>query len=540
MTTDTKLQELIINKLTTSQYDSIEKKDPNQIYIVTDAPSFDNTISNCLTHIYQDINLELKQQGSTLYAWGDIFDGDVKLMVYSLKENVNVGDTLYTNTNVAFCVVTEITAEGINAETLDDGMFVSFVRLSSDDIVNSQKTLVLNAGGNVCVPKGFEADGTTQKFDVVTIESDLIINVTGNGQFMITVQQTGAGTYTGLVSTFFSGATPPSISVQYAYWYDTTNNVIKYTSNTGSTWTNINCSLPIGIITVSSGVITSIDQIFNGFGYIGSTFFYYPKLQGKTANGLNSDGTYKGTTFTTTKVVTRTFSGDNGERYLGVYGSNLNITYNNYPDYFYDIKTNQYINTNENKEWADVCVLAICTMKNGVISNFRPKTTFQSVDRNELRQFELPTGSVISFAANSTPKGYLICNGAAVSRTTYAELFAVIGTTYGSGDGSTTFNLPNLTDKFIQGSGTAGTSKVAGLPNITGKTTINIANFSTSGASGGSGAIRQTYKTNYGWAGSNRFDGTEISIDASRSSSIYGKSSTVQPPALTMRFYIKY
>lgn len=54
------------------------------------------------------------------------------------------------------------------------------------------------------------------------------------------------------------------------------------------------------------------------------------------------------------------------------------------------------------------------------------------------------TGSVILFATNVVESGYLLCNGAAVSRTTYAALFAKIGTTWGPGDGSTTFNVPNL------------------------------------------------------------------------------------------------
>ena len=76
----------------------------------------------------------------------------------------------------------------------------------------------------------------------------------------------------------------------------------------------------------------------------------------------------------------------------------------------------------------------------------------------------VPAGTVIAFAANKAPDGYLLCNGAAVSRTTYATLFSAISTTYGAGNGSSTFALPNLTDKFIQGSGTAGTSKAAGLP----------------------------------------------------------------------------
>lgn len=55
------------------------------------------------------------------------------------------------------------------------------------------------------------------------------------------------------------------------------------------------------------------------------------------------------------------------------------------------------------------------------------------------------TGSIILFATNIVESGYLLCNGAPVSRTTYADLFAKIGTTWGPGDGSTTFNVPNLT-----------------------------------------------------------------------------------------------
>lgn len=56
----------------------------------------------------------------------------------------------------------------------------------------------------------------------------------------------------------------------------------------------------------------------------------------------------------------------------------------------------------------------------------------------------LPTGSVSAYGGSAAPGGWLLCDGAAVSRTTYAALFAVIGTTYGVGDGSSTFNVPNL------------------------------------------------------------------------------------------------
>ena len=60
----------------------------------------------------------------------------------------------------------------------------------------------------------------------------------------------------------------------------------------------------------------------------------------------------------------------------------------------------------------------------------------------------LPTGTIITWAANNVPDGYLLCNGAAISRATYARLFNVIGTTWGAGDGNTTFNLPNLIDRL--------------------------------------------------------------------------------------------
>jgi microcystin-dependent protein len=63
----------------------------------------------------------------------------------------------------------------------------------------------------------------------------------------------------------------------------------------------------------------------------------------------------------------------------------------------------------------------------------------------------VPAGAVAYFAMNTAPSGYLKANGAAISRSTYATLFAAIGTTFGNGDGSTTFNLPDLRGEFIRG-----------------------------------------------------------------------------------------
>lgn len=157
----------------------------------------------------------------------------------------------------------------------------------------------------------------------------------------------------------------------------------------------------------------------------------------------------------------------------------------------------------------------------------------------------LPVGSVIASATNATPDGYLICNGAAISRTTYAALFAAIGTIYGIGDGSTTFNLPNLVDRFIQGSGTSGTVIDAGAPDIQGNFVLH-GSEQASIIQGASGAMtlraeHNSYRTPAQLTENpNAISGGGFIFRARSYNSIYGNSDTVQPPALTMRYYIKY
>lgn len=63
----------------------------------------------------------------------------------------------------------------------------------------------------------------------------------------------------------------------------------------------------------------------------------------------------------------------------------------------------------------------------------------------------IPTGIIMAWTTDTAPNGWKLCDGSAISRSTYSDLFAIIGTTYGTGDGSTTFNLPNLKGKVIVG-----------------------------------------------------------------------------------------
>nr|DAJ43570.1 MAG TPA: tail fiber protein [Bacteriophage sp.] len=163
-------------------------------------------------------------------------------------------------------------------------------------------------------------------------------------------------------------------------------------------------------------------------------------------------------------------------------------------------------------------------------------------------------GTILPFAgSNAIPNGYLVCDGAAISRTTYALLFDVIGTTYGDGDGSTTFNLPNLKGRYIEGQNEAQTGTVweAGLPNITGglcSQMFSNKNDITEGLKDNldhwSGALNThvwSSDTSYVSmsSGGNHYGG-QARFDASKSNPIYGKATTVQPPAVTMRYIIKY
>lgn len=95
----------------------------------------------------------------------------------------------------------------------------------------------------------------------------------------------------------------------------------------------------------------------------------------------------------------------------------------------------------------------------------------------------VPTGAMLDFAGVTAPSGFLGCDGSAVSRTTYAALFSVLGTTWGSGDGSTTFNIPDFRRRVSIGSGGSGTGVIGSVVGDTGGTethTLTAAQLPTS------------------------------------------------------------
>jgi len=153
-----------------------------------------------------------------------------------------------------------------------------------------------------------------------------------------------------------------------------------------------------------------------------------------------------------------------------------------------------------------------------------------------------PIGDIKASLKTANHGNWLLCNGQAVSRTTYADLFELIGTNFGSGDGVTTFNVPDYRGKFLRGLGGNSaadvyTTQAEGLPNIEGE--FSCAGMSI-GGQGYSAAGAFTSASN-AYAGSDGYgsNSTGIGFNASKSNAIYGASDHVTPVNQAVNWFIK-
>ena len=231
----------------------------------------------------------------------------------------------------------------------------------------NEGVLTLKAGSKVIVPNGFEADGTTPKFDYATIENDLILNQTANATCKLYC------TYGGKIVAYAgeptSGETDPATG---KIAYNTTSNIVKRINSSGE---EVQLSFPIATIVMSDTTVTSIEETFNGFGYIGSTIWVDKGVKGLIPNGRNEDGTLRNIEFTTSKVLTKTDS--------GTFNFTIMLNANsldNYINYTFDAENNYNLNSNGNT--IGRCVAGIFTRTNGVVSNFQPKLPFRAMDAN--------------------------------------------------------------------------------------------------------------------------------------------------------------
>ena len=175
-------------------------------------------------------------------------------------------------------------------------------------------------------------------------------------------------------------------------WYDTTNNLVKFTNDGGTTWVSDNISLPFCVVKESSSGWASIDEVFNGFGYIGNTIFCDKGVKGLIPNGRNEDGTLKNIEYTTDTVAISDRSVLDGENraFLFNYKRNAledkvysedNKTIAGSGQYVFNPITNNIYNSGgANSRWV---LCGLYTSVNGQITNFQPKQPFRAVDYNE-------------------------------------------------------------------------------------------------------------------------------------------------------------
>jgi hypothetical protein len=290
---------------------------------------------NSLKAFYDNVFNINSASGGGLDVWGDIFN---------IKRSLTL--TLPNKSNY----VTEI-PQDIKLE-LNNG------------------TLTLKAGSKVYVPNGVGV------FDTVTIASDINLIYdyapSSDSSVMLFINQSGTSfVYARLESACYSGTTQPSGN--YRNWYNTDENKMYSIGNgviDGSGF-----SFPIAKITQGSdGVTKSIDQVFNGFGYIGNTVFALPGVKGLIPDGRNADGSFKNIEFTVSGVLTR----DIGNVVVTDRDLLLNATYIGFVECTYNIADNLLYNPDE--EVVRAIEAGKITTDGSKITSLTPKLTSPTID----------------------------------------------------------------------------------------------------------------------------------------------------------------
>lgn len=257
--------------------------------------------------------------------------------------------------------------------------------------------LTLKKGSKLYKPNGasnfqeiiLNADVTRSNFDDSSNTIVLFYNATTNI----------IGWYT-LNQNIYSGDTAPASPITQSVWYDTLNNVIKNTADAGRNWIETDLTLPFAIVTRTNGVITSIDQVFNGFGYIGSTYFSLPGVECLIPNGRKKDGSLINIEHAINEVqhytITEEFIDENTPivimpTHIGYFKSRTTFYFGKKPSNpshhtrWYDAENNYWWEYSAEKGWiiGFYCVIGGINIENTKINSFTYKNTFNAVDFND-------------------------------------------------------------------------------------------------------------------------------------------------------------
>ena len=283
----------------------------------------------------------------------------------------------------------------------------------------NDRTLTLKAGSQVIVPNGFEADGTTPKFDYVDIKSDISTTPTSEwttGKHIICYNRTDNAFLFRIAHA--SGTSP---SGDYTIYYNTATNVVRDTNITDK-----EISLPIGFATIGNLAFTSIDQVFNGMGYIGSTVWVDKGVKGLIPDGRNEDGSLNNIEYTNNKISIFTFTGGYADTfYLRLFSTGNLSSFSTQTRYniksFSDAPTptvgkwyNIYVEDENMFYWSNnggaynknlaVDLGVYSSSADNKITSLNPKLPFRAVDYNDFS--EQLAGKAVEVEALLEQNGY--------------------------------------------------------------------------------------------------------------------------------------
>ena len=381
-------------KGTLEEYDLLESHDDSVTYIITDDYTQVDYNYNTLQNKPQINSVELSGN-KTLEELGIQASGD-----YATNEYVNTELDKKLNTNQITNCITKI-PQDIKLELSEDGV------------------LTLKAGSKV-----YKGDGT-----VVNITSDVSSTNggTSTGSKLLFTDGTGFGGY--LLEQCVSSDTNPGAG--YQIWFNISDKIIYRDDNKTGNFEATNWSLPVAVVKTDSSKFTSIDQVFNGFGYIGSTIFALPGVEGLIPNGRNTDGSLNNVKFTTDRVTTLTRTSTNTQTVV----INTSLGYpliDTWSIAEYDSDKNINYRT-DTKEQVFLCLCGVLSRESGHITSFSPNNTFQAIDRSDTEwastqskpsnryvdltlgasgaQYTAPANGWIYLAKNATEAGQYIYMG---------------------------------------------------------------------------------------------------------------------------------
>jgi len=449
------------------------KGESNSIYYSTDATSQQQRISFNASNVSSIYGASSTVQPPAtqmyLYAYVGYTDqeqlkrGEININALTTDslsqiDNDRVNSlTQINNTKVAgIAAVNAATEEGINrlntdSNALNRTQITNCVTEIPQDIkleVN-YPNLVLKSGSKVYIPNG------TNIFDEVTISDDVIydLNLVGTNTRLIFYNRTLNELSVCPVSLCYSSTSEPTLGNTFGIWYDLTTNTIKRTDDSGTTWVS-DFSLPISVASMVANTSCTIDQVFNGMGYIDSTYFALPGIKGLIPNGRNADGTLNNLEYTLDHLLTKTISSTSTqnsnfygieladgegvpETQIVVDNSSIYYEQTTQPDLskafkWFDTYNNiQYYHSPTSESFTGLYRIrnikcGRSKLTNGIISNFTPLKAFQAPDLSTMDyviDFKVPTSSSCSwyrrYKSGWVEQGGMFTNSARLTTVTF-------------------------------------------------------------------------------------------------------------------------